>query len=300
MHGLEVPAPLAGFRVESEDRLGEQALSRAVAAVPVVARGAGCRVGDAQFLVAADPGPDVGGAGIGRFGAVPGIESELARLGDDVEAPAQGSGARIVAPDHPRRVLPPRPGVGRRFTDHDRVAAHDGRRCPEVLAARHAAADVEHVGAPAVAEVRVEGAGVRVEGGQPAVAGEEEPPPLSLTPGHAAADGAAAHVPWLLVLERIVGPQNLAAGGVERGRGQAGRDQHPSVAHHRRVLEHEGRNDALVAGGDPVVDRLPAPGDLELMHVVAVDLVERRVLAAPAVSGVVVPLAGGLCFCGAG
>ena len=290
--GLEVPPPLAALGVEGEDRLGEQALARAVAAVPVVARGAGGGVDHPEFLVAAHPGPDVRGAGLGRFGAVPRVEAELAGLGDDVEAPAQGAGPRVVAADDPGWVAAPRPGVGCRFAEYDHIAADHGRGGPEVLPATDALPCVQHVDPAAVAELRVAVAGVRVERGQPAVADKEQPPRGPVVPGHAASHGEPPHVPGRLVLEGVIGPQDLAAGRIERGRSDAGGHQHPAVAHHRRVLEQEGRENAFMLRGEAVVDRLPAPGDLELVDVRLVDLVERRVLAAPAVRGVVVPFAG--------
>ena len=85
---------------------------------------------------------------------------------------------------------------------------------------------------------------------------------------------------------QAVRPDQLAGPAVERddrSARAAGRVEH-ALDHQRRAFE-------LVLGARAEVVGLEPPGDLELVEVRGVDLVERRVAPAPEVGGVVRPLA---------
>src|SRR5688572_33479425 len=99
-----------------------------------------------------------------------------------------------------------------------------------------------------------------------------------------------------LALVRAPRPQRLAGGGVSSDDGAplAGSEVEDAVDHDRRRL-----------GGDRLrrraeVVELPGPGDLQVVHVLARDLVERRVARAALVGRVGAPLAVRAAFLSAG
>ncbi len=140
---LEVPEALAGVGVEGEERVGEEIVADAIAAVEIHDGGAGWCVDDAVFGVEGHAGPVVGGAsglpGVGR----PGAGAEFAGARDGAEAPDELAGADVVGAD-----VAGRGGMGFWIaaTDDDEVFVDDAGRC------EHGGLDLE-VSAEVFAEV---------------------------------------------------------------------------------------------------------------------------------------------------
>src|SRR4030095_11528748 len=133
MHGLKMPDALAGLRLQTDQRFGEQVIAQPMSAVPVVGRRAGGQIDVTQFLVDAHPCPDVSVAGVLPRLVLPGLIAELARLGHGMEYPERLAGANVEGLDVAARLLfDYRPVVDRRADDY-RVAANHGRRCHCVI-----------------------------------------------------------------------------------------------------------------------------------------------------------------------
>ena len=136
----------------------------------------------------------------------------------------------------------------------------------------------------ALAELRVELAGLRVERKQSAVRRAVNDPPLAaglaVGPVGAASVDAARRRPVRerMILERIELPELLAGRRVEGHDAEiAGGDVHHAVDHDRRALDRLARAAFELAG-------VVGPGRLEPRHVFAVDLIERGI---PHATGVV-------------
>ena len=182
--------------------------------------------------------------------------------------------------------------------------------------------------APVIAEVRGQQPGASIHRGQVAISRPPDYPRLFavLPVGHpAVVPGRRQRRTARLVDAWIVDPERLARAGIDRGRlvQRGGQVQH-AVDHQRRrrqagdararhpevgipgfqVLEHSlGRNEGnavLVLDRQMRIRGAPAPRQLQTAEVVAVDLVERRVLRAPGVRRVGTPLAIGPTLLGAG
>ena len=91
LHGLEVPDPLAGARVEADDGLREEVVAEAVSAVVVVARRADGEVDEPPFGVEGHRRPDVRVPHPVPGAVLPGVVPELAgcgiRLKDQTSSP---------------------------------------------------------------------------------------------------------------------------------------------------------------------------------------------------------------------
>ena len=125
---LEVPDALARLHVERDEARPVEVRPVAVAAVVVVGRRVGGDEDEAALRVGGErrPGRDVPRVRPGV--ALPGVVAELARLGQDVEAPEHASRLGVVAADVPGDVLLALrvvPAVVR-VADHDH-AVHDDR-----------------------------------------------------------------------------------------------------------------------------------------------------------------------------
>ena len=92
MHHLEMPQPLAGARVEREQRSAEQVRAEPIGAVVVVGRRPGREVGDAARRVDRDLAPGVGAADVLPRVLRPRVVAELARVRDGVELPDELAG----------------------------------------------------------------------------------------------------------------------------------------------------------------------------------------------------------------
>ena len=302
-----MPDPLPRLGVDGDQALGEEVVAETVAAVVVAGRGAGRQIDVAEVVIRAERRPDVGVARVPPRFVQP-------RVGAEVVALRHG-------PEHPPGITRPRidplDPAGRCFlADHevrddrrrdDDVARDDRRgRDPHEVAAlvvRSAALGPRHalhqVDPAVVAEVadRLSGAGVdpdQVRLARP----PEDPGVVAVGPvGQTARPVPVRRVAPEVGL-RVVHPEGLAGAGVDRRRLiEGGREVEHAVDHQRRRLQAQDRDrPVLVALAerldiDPLIDRLPAPGDAEVFEVGGVDLVQRGVLGAAVVAGVAAPFA---------
>ena len=133
MHHLEVPLPLARLRIQCDQRVAEQVVAGAMAAVFVHQRHADGDVDHSEVRIGGIRGPRIVLAhtfGAGCRAVRPGLRAELTRLRNEVELPHLLARADVEATDragnvpHAHRVV----AVDRRVADHDHLAHHDRRR----------------------------------------------------------------------------------------------------------------------------------------------------------------------------
>ena len=308
-----MPLALARLAVESHQALGEQVVAQPVAAVPVVRRRAERQVDEAEILIRRDQRPDVRVARVLPGVVLPGLVTVFPRLRNRVEGPAQFAGHRIEAADVSGRSVGVVRGVRYRRAHDHRVAADHDRRTHGVGAAPPDLAPqaLGQVDRPAVAETADRFAGERIDRQQPGVAGAVEQPRrhfLAVVAGGSAGPVAGAAMneaevrgPARVVGLRVVDPFRLTGRRIERGDlAQAGRGVEAVADLDRRHLVAAGLH---AAAAQPailrhaiVVGRRPAPGNLELVDVARIDLVERCVALPALVAGGHRPLAV-LCRC---
>src|ERR1700730_16919833 len=124
MNRLEVPHPLAGLGLQTDEALGEQVVPRAIDAVIITAWRGRRQVDVIEVRVVCHPAPDVRAAvQLGRI-AQPRVVTELAGLGDRVEGPQTFPRASIEGMDASGRARPTPPGTRNRAADDPPVARH--------------------------------------------------------------------------------------------------------------------------------------------------------------------------------
>ena len=269
---LEVPAVLAGLRVDRHHGVAVQVGALAVAAIGA-GDGRGKReVHEAARLVHGEvERPGVGAQPITPAVALPGVVSHVARLRHGVELPQRVAAARVErtgvadAADSPAR---------RVRADHDDVSEDE----------RHGVVRHAQVDGAAVAEPVHGRAGRRVEGVQAEAAGEEDArrqavsarPPGDPAPGRRA---VRQHVPPVLP----------AADRVERGDAIGPRQVHHAVDDDGGGLRPRARrvSRVLVLRGAQRI----GPGLREAGHVAGVHLRERGVAGARGIAAVQRPAA---------
>ena len=295
MDELVVPLALPGLAVDRDDALGVQVVAEPVAAVEIVRRRADGQVGGPGLLVDRDHRPDVRVAAVAPGTVLPGFDAEFILLGNGVKDPGQIAGRDVVGADEAGRRLLVGGEIGDDRADDHRVAADRRRRAVRGPALHHLAPEVgRHLDRAAVAEVRIGLAGGGVERHEPAVVGgNQHPLALAIGPvGDPAVLEAEVRGTAGTPALRVVGPDRLAAFGVDRGDlAERSGDEDPASDLERDRLELAppyGARDLRVGG-----DRPPAPDDLDVPEVVAVDLVERRVLAVAGIAAEGRPVAGG-------
>ena len=99
VHELEVPFPLAGFQIERDEALAEEAAARPVAAVIVAGRQLHRQEHHAELFVDSHLRPHARVARVGPGVFFPRVVAELARERNRVENPQPLAGARVVAAD---------------------------------------------------------------------------------------------------------------------------------------------------------------------------------------------------------
>ena len=292
MDRLEVPDDLARAGVEADDRLGVDVVAVPVAAVVVVRRRAEGQVDVAELLVGAHHGPDVRVAHLPPGLVLPGLDVGLALARHGVERPLQPAAADVETAHVPGRVVVAVREIEDRAADHDRVG-HDGhRRRPVHVSVRPPRQETLHqVDDAFLAELGIRLAGLRVDGHQTSAAGgDQDPLRLAVAPELDAADLDQRTSLLDLPVPRVVPPELLAGRRMERrDLAQVGRDVDDAVDHQRHAPVRPGRLVGHVLQQD--IGRLPAPGDLQLLEVVPVDLFEGRVPGGAAVAAEVPPLA---------
>src|ERR1043166_6467738 len=106
VHGLEMPDPRSGARVEADDRLREEVVALPRAAVIVVARRAHRQEVEAARGVHGEGGPDVGVADPGPGAALPGRVARLAGLRYRAPPPDPPARPRVERLHVARRIAP--------------------------------------------------------------------------------------------------------------------------------------------------------------------------------------------------
>ncbi len=274
VHELEVPEPLAGARVERDDRRAEEIRADAVGAVEVVGGRAQRDEGDAALGVDGHLPPVVDAADVLVGVLRPGVVAELTRTRHGVERPHQPAGEDVVRADISGRRHVPLAG---RAAQNDQVLEGLARIVRLDVADRRRVAAVEadpQVDDAVCAEGHDRLAGLRVHLLQQAVHREDQPliAAVGSLPVVEAAAGHAVHV--------FADPQLLAGLRVDR-------DQRPVAA---PPIDHAPDDNRMASG---IAERI-RPRHLELGDVGLVDLPrleEARVVRPAAVSGP--PLVGG-------
>ena len=250
-----------------------------LAAVPLVGGAAERHVDEAQFLVGAHQAPRLGAAGVLPRLALPGLDARLAGTRHDVEGPAQGAGADVVAADVAGRQVDLGAAVGPALAaDDHHVADHQrpGRRPPE--AGGLVAEPGQQVDLAAVAEALDDAAGAGVDGVQVAAAhvehaGAARPGPV----GEVAAGAGAGQI----VGRHRLRPHRASGRRIERLGDAEGVGRVEQAAGLERRGPEVGRDDELGIGRlQRRVDRRPPPDHAQRADVGGGDPVERRVLRA--------------------
>ena len=293
VHELEVPLARSGTQVDAHQGLAEEVVSRPVAPVEVVRRGLHREVDQPQLLVDRDLRPHARVAVLGRGAVQPRVVAELARRGDRVKDPEALARAHVERPYVSLVVLV---GLGRealpeRGADEHDVLRHHRGRLQADLAGHQIDVLIDlalQVHGAVLSEAGDGHAVLRVERDQ-AVAGRHVEDPLlrAVGPvGEAAPGELARRVGGAGSLVLAVRPEQLARDRIQ-GYGRAARSRRrveDAVHHERRPLE-------FVLRPRPQAVRLEPPGNLEIVEVAGVDLVQRGVPAAPDVAGIGGPLA---------
>ncbi len=312
VHGLELPAHLAGVQVKRHQGIGETLGFGGARHAPLVRRLiAGGNVDQPQRLVGRGDGPGVrraahiGVAGRQRLGSL--------RIAG-VEVPHQKPAAYVIGTDHPTGGIH-RAVIGDRASDDHQFLGDDGRRSGQVDAQRALAETCFQIDHSRLAEVFARLAVLDVQRNQGAVIGRQKQPALATrhrcirlretSRGSAVGSGVvkgqatAGHVLVVLGI-RIDGgietPALLAGIGIQRdGNAVRGADEQ-FVAHlERRDLIGQLAGIALARQIAGVI----LPGLLQAANILRRDQVGRRIAIAAAGAAVRRPFAGqapGLAF----
>ncbi len=280
MDKLEMPDAFTGFCIQRHQGLAEQVIAGTVAAVHIAGGGFHRHVDDAAFEIGRHRGPGTGVAGVGIRVVAPGFRAKLPGARNRVKDPQHFTRVQVVTANvagrsgHGAR----RSARGERRADDDDVTDDHRRRGQ---AGRNVFyVDVESVFLPhaqvhhtVFAEGRIRFTGRRVERDEVVARGHRDDArlaALSAPVGHPAAGIHARAAPGALVVTKH--PQVLAGNGI---------DGHHVAATPGRYVQHAVSHDrggfVVEFGIWPVVERGPAPGDLQVADIVPVDLVKRRI-----------------------
>ena len=297
MHQLVMPDLPAGGRLEANDALAIQAVARTMAAKIVVGRRGDREIHEAQFFIGAHRRPHIGVAGFFPGAVLPRLYAGLALLRHGVEGPEQLSAYDVEAAHvaRRRRALPP--PVHHRGADHDDVTHDHGGRAHGVVVALDGTAQASGKINPAlVAERWHRLAGLRIERDHLRESGEHNDAfVIAVSPVRDAAMQPAivgGKTKPVLVDFGIEHPSGLAGGSVDGGDlRKRGRGVERAADHQRRRFIGPRRADRRIRLLDRHVRRLPAPGNVQVLGVAAVDLRQRRITCRRISAGVGGPLA---------
>ena len=298
MHQLVMPDALPRRGVDTDDRLCVEVVARPVSAVHVVCRRRRRHVDVAQLRVGREERPDrcVTGELPGAVG--PGLRPCPPSLWNGMEHPAKFARPDVERADVATNVLLRDERVGHRLPHHDDVT-HDGRRAPPTVARPFLQAGPE-AHAPVVAEGRNLLAGRRVERVQPLAPVRDQPALAPVGPVRDATVAGAAVAGGRLVVGALH-PDRFAGRRVPR------LDQTDRVRRVHHTVDHQGRRPVRIGVaqvGDDVQNRLidggPRPGDAQLIDIVRINLIERRVLCRAVVGAMGAPLSVGRAGLGGG
>ena len=291
MHDLEVPLALPRRRVEADQRLPEQRVAGAPAAVVVVARSAHRHVQQPALFVERHRRPHVGVAGERPRIVTPGVIAELARLRNRVKAPRRLPGACVERANVARRVVAVHQPVADAAAEDHQILVDDRRRGVRVvLLLDRPDEPVADVDRAVAAEGIDRQAGLRVEAEEVIPAVHEDAQPVAVAPGGDAAmdETLPARRRAFFVGLGIEHPQLAACLRVERRYAVVRRAhvQHV-IDHERRVLEGPWRRAEL---GHRHFPGLPFPGNRQAPNGFPADLGERRVLGSGLIPAIDRPL----------
>ena len=296
MHGLEVPDHLAGLGADTDDAVRIEVVAGPVSAVHVVAGSPGRQVDEPELLVGAHHRPDVGHPRVFPRVIQPGLDAGLPCARNRIPGPAQRARTHVVGAHIPRSVLHGQRMVRHRLADHHDVTRHQRRRGIAVVDELGRVGEHPQVDHPPVAEALDQLAGLEVRRQQIRGPHREDAsirPAVVLPEPDPAVRGAAGGL--AVGQERqVLHPAGLAGRRVER------LDHADAVRGIEHPVHHQGGRAEVVRVPQRVppvvetaVDRGPPPDDLQIVHRVGVDLVERRVPGESAVTAVDTPLAAG-------
>src|SRR6266478_185199 len=179
VHQLEVPLPLPGFQIYTDQTFAEQIVSRPVAPVKITCRGFDWQVNQPELLVHGDLGPHARVAGVFGRAVQPGVVAELAFLGDGVKYPETFARAH-VEPAHVTFIVAHAAGgetLPERRAYYYRVSGHDRRRMqpnlPSDQIRKNCLIIVQlEIDYPVVSEGRYERSGLRVQTDEPIARGK--------------------------------------------------------------------------------------------------------------------------------
>jgi hypothetical protein len=252
VHGLEVPEPLPGRRVQRQQGVGVEVVAEAVGAVEIGGGRPGRHEDDAARHVDRHAGPVVGAAAGLAPADGPGLGAGLTGGGDGPEGPPDGAGPHVDGPDVARR--------GRQaFVDapaDDQQIAVDGawRREPHRLEFRRPAEAFVQIDPAVAPERRDRLAGGRVQRVDEAIDGGEDPRRPAVRPvGDPTVRATALHA------------------GVERPAERPGRRVEGDGPVMRRRRVERPADDDRVGLQPTVLAGVVGPGDLQARHVGAGD-----------------------------
>ena len=270
-----------------------------MAAVDVVRGRFDVQIDVAELRVGGERPPDAGVACVFGRAAQPRLVSRLALARNRVERPQLLARADVEGHDVALdvRLVDAAAGRQRRSDDDDVVGDHGRRavadparsdRAPPSISSCLKRSTMPLSPKPATGSPVLALSDDELEAGRD----DDDPLFLAVSPvGHAAVHLARRSIESRAFV-RPPGPQRLAGAGVGRHdvSARTGGEVEHAVHHDRRRLGVE-----RLGGGAEVVEP-PGPGDLQVLHVVAGDLIERRVARAAFHGAVGPPLAGLLAF----
>ena len=270
VHGLEMPQPFPGRRIECDERVREQVGAGAGATIEVRCRRTRGDEHDAPPLIDRHPRPRVRAArrapGLGR----PAVGAELPGARDRVERPTDRTRPDVVGANVARRrsfLLPnPRPLDEQILVDNARAGGHQIRI---IDIARQTRREIDRA---RITEREDRASCLCVERVQPAAGREEDPLVSAVGPVH----DAAIDVAWRGARRvgrgaRVEAPDRRPVLGVQRNHGKRGRGR---VQH---AIHNDGcRLDLAVAIGREIAGVID-PRHAQLRDVAGIDLIQRGV-----------------------
>ncbi len=193
-----------------------------------------------------------------------------------------------------RRLFPHRP-IADAGPNHEHVATdHRCGRHRIVGRASNVLQSGDEVDPSALAEAGVELTGRGINGEQIGIArAHEQPFATAIGPvREPAMNKPEICRPASLPALGIEGPSGSAGSWIEGGDLAERRHGIQHAVHHQRSVLIAAWPEQRIGADDGVVGRCPPPNDLQLADVVLGDLIERRILLAERVAGIVAPFAG--------
>ena len=270
-------------------------------AVEIARRALDGKIHVAKLFVGRQRRPRAGVPGVGPGIVQPGVVAELAGLRNRVEGPQPLARAHVPAADEALRVLfrARRGARQKRAAGHDDVFHHHRRRAGSdgAVLRRRLIEIVIHVEHAVLAEARHGNAGLRVQLDHVETLSDDNDPLIpsaGIRPVFDAASGLPRRHVAALPFVQPIHPQRFAGRAIDRDDVAAG--SRDDVEH---AIDGDRRRFVVAVEPGSIVVGLPPPRNAQRLRVVAVDLIERRVLGVPEVGSPVGPVTGlGAALCG--